>query len=185
MDKFIFNHCLKNIRNEECFKTIYDFYYGRLSLYITRKYNLRYISEDIVQECFITLLNLKEYKFIEFYNAWLYKICDNLVLKTLNKENTEIWKAVGTFNFNEFAEEWNGDVYTEDFGCFQGSISKLDKSTQEIFYLYYVLGFKQNESRSFENVICKRKTKTSSRNKIFRKKRKSVTKSILESIFII
>ena len=90
MDKFIFNYCLKNIKNEECFKTIYDFYYGRLSLYITRKYNLRDISEDIVQDCFVTLLNLKEYKFIESYNAWLYKICDNLVLKTLNKENTEI-----------------------------------------------------------------------------------------------
>lgn len=185
MDKFIFNYCLKNIKNEECFKTIYDFYYGRLSLYITRKYNLRDISEDIVQDCFITLLNLKEYKFIESYNAWLYKICDNLVLKTLNKENTEIWKAVGTFNFNEFAEEWNGEVYTEDFGCFQGSISKLDKSTQEIFYLYYVLGFKQNEIADLLKMSYANVRQKHHRGIKFLEKKEKVSQKVFLNLFLI
>lgn len=145
MNKYVFNHCLKNIRDEKCFKTIYDFYYDRLSLYIVRKYNIKDISEDIVQECFITLLNLKEYKFIEYYNAWLYKICDNLVLKTLNKENSEIKKAISSFDFDGFVKEWNGEIYTEEFGCFQDSVNKLDKNTREIFYLHYVLGFNHKE----------------------------------------
>ena len=185
MDKYVFNYCLKNIKNENCFKTIYEFYYERLSIYIARKYNIRDMSEDIVQECFITLLNLKDFKFIEFYNAWLYKICDNLTLQALNKENSEIKKTVGAFNFSEFAEEWSDKVYAEDFGCFQDSINKLNKTTREIFYLYYVFGFKQKEIAGLLNISYANVRQKHRRGIKFLEKKEKVSQKVFLNLFIL
>mgnify|MGYP002521277377 CR=1 FL=1 len=185
MNKYVFNYCLKNIKNENCFKTIYDFYYERLSIYITRKYNIRDMSEDIVQECFITLLNLKEVKFIEFYNTWLYKICDNLTLQALIKENSETQKAVDTLNSSEFAEDWSDKIYADDFGCFQEAINKLDKITKDIFYLYYVFAFTQKEIADILNISYANVRQKHRRGKKFLEKKEKVSQKAFLNLFIL
>ena len=140
MDERLFNRCLKNIHNELYFKKLYDYYYRRIVLHINNKYHMGDLAEDVAQECFISLLNLKDIKYIEHYTSWLYKICDNLALRKLNIENLEKQKIVVT------EPPSIGVSKFELFGEFQRDIECLDSITQEIFYYHYV------ESYSFKEI---------------------------------
>lgn len=89
MDERSFNYFLKNIHKKQCFDKLYDFYYRRIVLHINRRFNMGTLSEDVAQECFMKLLEKKDFKHIEYYTSWIYKICENIALRKLNQETIE------------------------------------------------------------------------------------------------
>ena len=139
MDERSFNYFLKNIHKKQCFDKLYDFYYRRIVLHINRRFNMGTLSEDVAQECFMKLLEKKDFKHIEYYTSWIYKICENIALRKLNQETIERKKL---------QSEENGFIEESDlaiFGSLQESVEKLDKDSQAIFYLHYVESYRLKE----------------------------------------
>lgn len=70
MDERSFNYFLKNIHKKQCFDKLYDFYYRRIVLHINRRFNMGTLSEDVAQECFMKLLEKKDFKHIEYATSF-------------------------------------------------------------------------------------------------------------------
>jgi len=140
MDELTFNYCLSHIRERKYFDKLYNFFYRRIVIHLDRKFHTPSISEDVAQECFIRLFELKEHKYIKYYTSWIYAICDNIALRKLGKEHAEYLKCERENAYTEIDER-----ETEAFGIFQKSIDKLDPCSRSIFYLHYVEAYSLKE----------------------------------------
>ena len=88
MNQFEFNYHLKKINTKnDSLETIYNFYYGRIIMFIRRKYEGGInIEQDVAQEFFNYLLNLNNLPYVKNPTAWVYTCCDHIALRLLKVE---------------------------------------------------------------------------------------------------
>lgn len=142
-----FNYHLKKANNSyTSLKVIYNYYYGRIILFITQKYNGGdYIAKDVAQEFFLYILNLKKIPYINNPTAWVYKCCDHIASKILKTERT----------YDEIDENFiASDLYIEDtlYGDLDVYVKQLDEITQKIIKMIYVDGYKAREVSKFLDI---------------------------------
>lgn len=139
MNEKMFNYCLANIRRKRCFDKLYDYFYRRIVIHIIRKFGYQTHCEDIAQETFLKILQLKEYKYIEHYTSWIYKISENIAYTKLGK-NASVQNSV--FYQQKIPFE---DRIIEPFGALQEIVEKQDATSKQILYLHYIEGYTFNE----------------------------------------
>lgn len=133
-----FNKHLRNInKNDKSLEAIYNYYYGRIIMFINKNYkDGNNISTDVAQEFFIYIVKeRKENKFITNPSAWIYTTCGHIALRMLKIERQyfEIDKDLASEDTKN-----NNDV----FGYLEDFIKMLDSDSQKILRLMYVDGIK-------------------------------------------
>lgn len=140
MTAFEFNRLLSKIKvNDEAFLTIYNYYYPRIILHMRSKYP-DISAEDVAQDFFICLLNVKSFKYIFNPKAWVYKSCVNIAKKYfIGMNRVEIEHC--QLKVEDYAIE--NLVVTEEINNIFDILG--DDLTQKIFYLYYWEGYNLRE----------------------------------------
>ena len=127
---------------------------------------------------FHEIIGKKDFKHIEYYTSWIYKICENIALRKLNQETIERKKL---------QSEENGFIEESDlaiFGSLQESVEKLDKDSQAIFYLHYVESYRLKEIAEIINMTYENVRQKHHRGIKFLRKSKKVSHKILLRVFL-
>jgi RNA polymerase sigma-70 factor (family 1) len=130
--------------DRQSFKTVYELYVNSLYSFVLRFVKSHSIAEDVVQETFIRIWEMREsVDPSRAFQGFLYKIAKNLVLNLLARsrhENhilTEILSAT-----NDFSNRTEEEVYfNETSQVIQDGISKLPPQQRKIIELCKYQGF--------------------------------------------
>lgn len=157
MKKDEFNKLLALIKtNKSALERICDFYYPRIIMHISLKFN-KNIAEDVAQEFFLNLLKAQRFNYVECPTSWIYKSCENLAKKKLI--NQEIFSEDLLFDNENYIcglFEKNYDVWFADI-CNKDVVSKMfdlieDDITKKVFYMYYFEGYNLREISEMLNI---------------------------------
>lgn len=143
MEVHKFNSLIKN-RNENLssFKLLYEYFFPRIVLHISRKYKSEKLGEDIAQDFFIKLKKLNIDYIIKSPTAWVFTICNNLVKDKLSKEKIEYeyqYKDELSIGQNDLEYIFSEQIYIKSF------LNQLDEKSQQILYLVYWEGYNLRE----------------------------------------
>lgn len=141
MNSIEFNTLLKNIHNAKFLEKLYNYYFSRIVLYISQKYNnSELIAQDVAQEFFLYLIKLEKKPFIKNPTAWVYTCCDHIVIKKLKKE------TLTTPLFEEALITESLTIEEDLYGIFYDTIKQFDIVTQQIIKLVYIYGYSKEET---------------------------------------
>ncbi len=132
-----FNKLIKKVAvDKNALIKIYDFYYRRITYFLSRTYS-REFSEDCAQEFFLSLLKKPVSDYVKNPTAWVYRCCLNIAKDKIVKENkyTEL-KSDEKVDFESSIENF-GDLYDK--------LKMLDKEEFEIVRLVYWDGYNLKE----------------------------------------
>lgn len=140
MNHIEFNYHLKKLHtNNDSLEVIFDFYYSRIIIYISDKYEGGdKIAQDVCQEFFQYLIKMDYKDYINHPTLWVFKCCDHIALKLLKTE-----RKYCKINNNYETE----DLVIEDtlYGDLDIYIKQLDETTQLIIKMIYVYGYRAKE----------------------------------------
>jgi RNA polymerase sigma-70 factor (ECF subfamily) len=128
---------------------LYDKYSGALYGVILRMCRNRELSEDILQEVFLTI-----WKKIDKYDAskgkfytWAYRIARNKTLNALRKSDPLIQNEDLSVYANVREEE-----PTQDYEGLKGAIIKMEDHHQRVIELVYFKGFTHREAHKIMEI---------------------------------
>lgn len=133
-------------KDERALSLIYDKYSGALYSLILKMTRNEALSQDLLQETFITIWNKSEQYDAEkgrFY-TWAYRITKNKVLNYLRKN--EILIQRGDLSVYENKEE--PETIDQEFLKLNGAITKLDAHHQTAIELVYFNGLTHREAHA-------------------------------------
>ncbi len=138
MNSLEFNKCLKKL--ELHFEKVYRYYYPRIVIFISKKYNGgKNIAHDVAQEFFMYLMKKEaQISYIRNPTSWVYKCCDNIALKMLKVDRSFV-------ALQEEIVATNIDKPSHDFSEYEDMIYKLNSDEQEILNLIYLYGYNYKE----------------------------------------
>lgn len=100
-----------NEKNEKAWKTFYDYYYAALCSYVNRIIKQPEITEDLVQEIFLSLYESpKQFKTIQDLTRYLYRACYNnsLIYLRNSQSHSSIIESIGINS-----DTWEEDAYAQ------------------------------------------------------------------------
>lgn len=158
-DKRLINLFLKN--NDECaFDELVNRYIDRIYALCYRITKNKEMTEDVVQEIFVTLSQkLGTFRAESSFSTWLYKISTNAALMKLRKEkrhiNEEILEDINfvnnnTNNYSYIAKDSSKRpdkflLRKEAEEVFNSSLNKLPETYRIIIHLKDIEGFSYNQ----------------------------------------
>jgi len=171
MNEDEFNKLLSLIKySEQALERIYDFYYPRIVLHISIKYN-REIAEDIAQEFFLNLMKTHSFNYIKNPTSWIYKSCENLAKRRFNDEvASDLIDDESSFPNLSDADNLVEEISNRD------ELNKIfsvidDPITKQIFYLFYVEGYNLREVSEIlgmkRSTVKQKHTRTIRKLKVF------------------
>lgn len=85
-----FNYLLNRLKTDKsAFDRLYSYFLPRIILHIRIRFSGKISAEDIAQEFFIKLFSLHT-KYVDYPLAWVYRVCDNIALDQLKKEQPTV-----------------------------------------------------------------------------------------------
>ncbi len=133
-----FNKLIKNITvDRQALVKIYDFYYRRITYFLSRTYNKAF-SEDCAQEFFLNLLKKPVDCYIENPTAWVYRCSLNIANEKIEKENKYAELKV-------LDEKVDFEPSIEIFGDLYDKLKMLEKDERELVYLVHWDGYNLKE----------------------------------------
>lgn len=135
-------------------------YTDRLLRFATNHFGLREKeAEDVVQEvmmkAYIALKTYPEGRILQLkLNAWMYKITENEILKSLHKVDRKQQIEIGTDDLDFVLEQLMDDpsrepetvsIQKEDMQAFNRAFLKLSSNQQRVLILHFVFGMKLAE----------------------------------------
>jgi RNA polymerase sigma-70 factor (ECF subfamily) len=123
---------------DECaFRSLFDLYKGRVTVYALRLSKSRYVAEEIVQEIFLKLwTNREQLTEVQNIGTYIYVMAKNRTLDHLKKIANEdrlfneVWHTISEQG------EPTGHLYAKDnMRLIEKAIGQLSPQKQKIFYL--------------------------------------------------
>lgn len=143
-----FNRILHNIQyDKNALGEIYDEYFPRIVLHLTRRFGKSFPSEDIAHDVFVTLMTIEKFPDVEYPATWLYKIADNKAIDMIKTKHVE---ARLTENIAD--SFFIDDLITEE--DIKQGMAKLDKESQVIIFLHHWEGYNHKEISGLMNLSC-------------------------------
>jgi RNA polymerase sigma-70 factor (ECF subfamily) len=142
---------IKNLKNgdKNALYSLYEKYSGALYGVVLRMCRDKELSEDLLQEIFVTIWEKIEQYDPEkgkFY-TWAYRIAKNKTLNALRKSDPLIQKEdMGVYNDIEDKET------SGDFEALNGAIKKLEVHHQKVIELVYFKGYTHREAHKLMGV---------------------------------
>ncbi len=140
---------------EKCFSRLVDLYGKRCYGYFYRMTGNRAISDDLLSELFLRIVEkISSFKDGSF-EAWLFRVASNIFHDYLRHEQRQKKALEEHVSQLEQTEQENPhDSYGEQFDKLQAELSRLDADTQETIILrfYCELSFKEISSIRAEPV---------------------------------
>ncbi len=133
--------------DSESFSMLVNLYSGRLYGYFFRMTGNRVISDDLLSELFVKLVEkIKDYRG-DGFEAWLFKIASNLFndyLRSKLRDKKALGSRVNDFeldNIDKNSKTADNDI----FDNLQQNLARLDSDTKELIMLrfYGQLSFKE------------------------------------------
>ncbi len=157
---------------------IYDAYYHRVKIFITRLVKDEWVAEDLVQETFIRVQkNIDSLTDLSKLSSWIFRIAYNLCQDHFRSQKKTNQDAVKSEKSSPVPfMELPGQIEFEQFqmgACVQKQIDLLPKQQGIVLILYDLLGFKHAEIADILDI-----SKENARVRLYRA-RKGL-KSILE-----
>lgn len=140
----------KAIKGEQtALKRLYDRYIDDMYSSAFRITNSRVISQDAVQEAFITSFNkLESLENQSNYQGWLRRIVINNSLKAI--KNKVIFKEIEDYQIEvEDYSSWYNDI---SFDQIKVGIQQLPIGARTVFVLYAMEGYKHSEIASIHSI---------------------------------
>ena len=140
MNHIAFNYLLKKLNtNNDSLEELFNFYYSRIIIYISDKYeDGDKIAQDVSQEFFKYLVKTGYTQYIKYPTQWVYKCCDHIALKLLKTE-----RKYCRINNNYSTREVTID--DDLYGDLDIYIRQLDETTQQIIKMIYGFGYSAKE----------------------------------------
>jgi len=141
----------------EIFNELYKDKYRKLYAYAYRLLKDEYLSQDVVQECFVRLYKQDYENLKDRFDSWLFVVCRNLCFKYISKRNR--FCEINENDQDEMdesrnpSEEFDMNVYKK---VLKRYMKKLTKRQRDILKLRFFKDFNYNE--------CAEKLKTTSGN---------------------
>ena len=146
-----FNRLLRELKtSERAFRQIYEYYLPKIKYHVYRKYGNDVDFEDVAHELFTKLIRMESPPNVDNPTAWIYKICDNIILDEFRKnkqtlpidERTASAPTAGGFTLSE--TETNSDFFA--------LLSQLDGESAEIVKLVIWDGYNLKEVSQLLNL---------------------------------
>ncbi|GAA3573699.1 RNA polymerase sigma-70 factor [Snuella lapsa] len=170
--------------DESAFKELFDLYYDRLFGYINGYTNDTALTQDIVQEAFIKLWNIRD-SLVEGKSAvgLLYKIAHNIFIDLCRKDKQE-YKMLDVLAYKKIQQlaDNNEDVKEARIEQMMMAIESLPPRCKEIFKMSKMQGIKYSEIA--ETLSISVKTVEVQMGKAFSIIRKKVKNSNVFMLFI-
>ena len=131
---------------------IYDEYYSRVKIFITRLVKDEWLAEDLIQETFIRVQkNYSSVRDLSKLSSWIFRIAHNLCrdhFRSQKKYNHELVIVKSEKTSSDPFVELPGQIEFEQFqmgACVQRQIDLLPEQQRIVLILYDLLGFKHAE----------------------------------------
>lgn len=154
MDAQKFNRLLRKIKyDKSALEEIYAEFSSRIKAYILRRFGKLISPDDVMQEIFLKLLEIKTPKFVEYPTTWLYKFSSNCIVDILRRTHPE--EQLAEEKFIKFEVE--NTIVNNDL---KNALLYLDKESQQILYMHYWEGYQLKEiaialNLSYSNIRVK------------------------------
>ena len=141
----VFNRLLKQLKgSEQAFRQIYEYYLPRIKYHVASKYGSRVDFEDVAHDLFTKLIRMESPPEVQSPTAWIYRICDNIVLDKLRRTrgevelNESISAAPITGSLTEAEVDSNADFFK--------ILSHLDNESSQLVRLVVWDGYNLKEA---------------------------------------
>lgn len=133
-----FNGLLKKIHcDSRAIETLYFYYYPRIVRHIGIKYSF-IIAEDVAQEFFLQLIQkCDKQEYVKYPTSWVYTCAENIAKRKIQSESKY------TYLLQETVAAKKDDIFNKLFA--EDILKYLNKTEQQIIYLYYWEGYNQTE----------------------------------------
>ncbi len=131
----------------KAFDKLYKFYFPKIVIHIYVIYKNKNLSEDVAQEFFIKLLEMKEFNYIKFPNSWVYTVAENIAKNIISKEKTNLTEPIDNFRIcvnDTYAYQLYGDYWEK--------LNNLDELTRKILIMRIFEGYRYQEIASELNL---------------------------------
>ena len=133
-----FNAFLKKMHSDShAIEDIYIFYYPRIVKRISEKYGY-ILAEDVAQEFFLKLIqSCDKQAYVEYPTSWVYTCAENIAKRKIHCDSKY------TYLLQETVAAKKDDIFNKLFA--EDILKYLNKTEQQIVYLYYWEGYNQTE----------------------------------------
>lgn len=149
MDPQKFNRLLEKLKyDKQALNEIFEEYYPKIVAHVGRRFGRLVNGEDVAQDIFLTLMKLKEIKFIERPTAWLLRLVDNRAIDMLKarRDTATLPEILPDTSFSIDNTILQADV--------KEILSHLDPVSQRILYLHHWEGYEYREIAEVLHLSC-------------------------------
>ena len=127
------------------FKNLFDSYYDSIRNYAYFKVGDAAIADDIVQEAFIKVWNMRDEIRSDTVKALLYKIAGNLSLNQL-KHNQVVYNFENNYEQDTYSEQADAKIISDEFNQYlQNVIASIPDNSREVFLMNRMEGLTYEE----------------------------------------
>ncbi len=127
------------------FKNLFDSYYDSIRNYAYFKVGDAAIADDIVQEAFIKVWNMRDEIRSETVKAFLYKIAGNLALNQL-KHNQVVYNFENSYQQDVYSDHADAQIISDEFNQYlQRVIASIPDNSREVFLMNRMEGLTYEE----------------------------------------
>lgn len=142
-----FNKLIQNLKTDrKAFDIFYEYYFPKIVIHINSKFVGLNMGEDIAQEFFLNILNKDKISYVEFPNAWVYTIVDDMAKNKLKKDKSTVDLE------QKYVASTIEDLDLELYGEYKDLLLNLDSITRQIIILHVFEGYKFREIADFLNM---------------------------------
>ena len=143
-----FNKLLRKIKDDkQALIPIYKEYHSKIIIHIRCRYREHVCAEDVAQEVYAALLELKEHDYIDSPQQWLFAMADHKASNLLKMKHGEI-AFLDDLNASPLCE-----ISTQDVSI-QLAFQHLDPLSQKILIMHFWEGYSHKEIAKELNMTC-------------------------------
>lgn len=126
-----FNICLQRIKKSvKAFNRLYKYYFPKIVIHIYMIYKNEDLSQDVAQDFFMKLMEMEEFKYIDFPNSWVYTVAENIAKNIIAKEKKNLQEPIDNLQISI------NDTYSYQlYGDYWEKLNMLDEQTRTIIVM--------------------------------------------------
>jgi len=145
----------ENQKDIEDFKKIFDHYYDGLRNFVYYKTGDADLSEDIVQEVFLKVWNIRKQVVPETVKSFLYTIAENIT-KNYYRHQQVVYNFANKYDNESIAEEADHEIRKEEFHHhLQKTLSEIPEKSRVVFLMNRIDGYTYAEIAERLNLSVK------------------------------
>lgn len=127
------------------FRNLFDTYYDSIRNFAYFKVGDPDIADDVVQEAFIKVWNMRDEIRSETVKALLYKIAGNLALNQL-KHRKVVLNFENNYQQDSYGEQADAQIISDEFNTYlQSVIASMPENSREVFLMNRMEGLTYEE----------------------------------------